>query len=100
MPLDFTFERQIMLEKEYSRKEGRKEGREEGHAEGLTNGKLETLILLISKKKVKNCTVSETADMLETDEALVRKVYDALEMYNVETQREDIIKLIKQDMTD
>jgi hypothetical protein len=96
MPLDFTFERQIMLEKEYSRKEGL----EEGHAEGFTNGKLETLILLISKKKVKNCTVSETADMLETDEALVRKVYDALEMYNVETQREDIIKLIKQDMTD
>jgi hypothetical protein len=88
MPLDFTFERQIMLEKEYSHKEGREEG--------LTYGKLETLILQISKKKSKNCTVSETADMLETDEALVQKVYDALETYDAATQWEDIIGLIKQ----
>jgi hypothetical protein len=79
MQLDFTFERQIMLEKEYSQKEG----------------ELKKLILLISKKKAKNCSVSETADMLETDETLVQKVYDALETYDAETQWEDIIELIK-----
>jgi hypothetical protein len=81
--LDYTFERQIMLEKKYSHEEGRDEG------------ELKSLILLISKKKAKNCTVPETADMLETDEALVQKVYDALETYDAETQWEDIIKLIK-----
>jgi predicted AAA+ superfamily ATPase len=79
MQLDFTFERQIMLEKEYSQKKG----------------ELKKLILLISKKKAKNCSVSETADMLETDETLVQKVYDALETYDAETQWEDIIELIK-----
>jgi hypothetical protein len=77
--LDYTFERQIMLEKKYSREEG----------------ELKKLILLISKKKAKNCTVSEAADMLETDEALVQKVYDALETYDAITQWEDILKLIK-----
>jgi hypothetical protein len=81
--LDYTFERQIMLEKKYSREEGRQDG------------ELKSLICLISKKKAKNCTVSETADMLETDEALVQKVYDALETYDAESQWEDIIKLIK-----
>jgi hypothetical protein len=85
--LDYTFERQIMLEKKYSR--------EEGLSQGIDYGELKNRILLISKKKAKNCTVSETADMLETDEALVQKVYDALETYDAETQWEDIIKLIK-----
>jgi hypothetical protein len=77
--LDYTFERRIMLEKKYSREEG----------------ELKNLIFQISRKKAKNCTISETADMLETDEALVQKVYDALETYDAETQWEDIIKLIK-----
>jgi hypothetical protein len=77
--LDYTFERQIMLEKKYSREVG----------------ELKTLIFQISRKKAKNCTISETADMLETDEELVQKVYDALETYDAETQWEDIIKLIK-----
>jgi hypothetical protein len=81
--LDYTFERQIMLEKKYSREEG------------IDEGELKSLILQISKKKAKNCTVSETADMLETDEALVQKVYDVLETYDAESQWEDIIKLIK-----
>jgi hypothetical protein len=87
MQLDYTFERQIMMEKEYSRKEGL--------TQGIDYGELKNRILLISKKKKKNCTVSETADMLETDEALVQKVYDALETYDADTQWEDIINLIK-----
>jgi hypothetical protein len=49
----------------------------------------------ISKKKAKHCTVSETADMLETEEDLVQKVYDALETYDADTQWEDIMKLVQ-----
>lgn len=85
--LDYTFERRIMLAK--------RDSREEGREEGIDDGELKHLILLISKKKTKYVPVSETADMLETDEALVQKVYDALETYDAETQWEDIIKLIK-----
>jgi hypothetical protein len=85
--LDYTFERRIMLAK--------RDSREEGREEGIDEGELKKLILQISKKKAKHCTVSETADMLETDGALVEMVYDALETYDAETQWEDIIKLIK-----
>jgi hypothetical protein len=89
MQLDYTFERQIMLEREDSRQEGLREGR----SQGLSQGKYETIILQISKKKAKNCTVSETAEMLEMDESLVQKVYDALELYDA-TQWKEIMKLL------
>jgi hypothetical protein len=99
MQLDYTFERQLTLERQDSREEGRAEGRKEGRAEGRTEGRsqgeLKKLITLISQKKAKSCTVSDTADMLETDSELVQKVYDALETYDVDSQWEDIIKLIK-----
>jgi hypothetical protein len=106
MQLDYTFERQIMLEREDSRqeglregrseglREGRREGLREGRSEGLSQGKYETIILQISKKKAKNCTVSETAEMLEMDESLVQKVYDALEIYDAATQWKEIMKLL------
>jgi predicted AAA+ superfamily ATPase len=61
---------------------------------GISQGELKNLILLIAKKKAKNLSVEETADMLETDSALVQKVYDALETYAADTQWEDIIKVI------
>ncbi|MCM1542326.1 MAG: hypothetical protein NC121_13835 [Blautia sp.] len=38
MTLDYTFERQIMLEREEARTEGLQEGLEEGHREGLEQG--------------------------------------------------------------
>jgi hypothetical protein len=91
--LDYTFERRIMMAQRDSREEGREEGRSEGHKEGLAEGTWQTLIRQISKKKAKHCTVSETADMLETEEDLVQKVYDALETYDADTQWEDIMEL-------
>jgi hypothetical protein len=105
MQLDYTFERQLTLERQDSREEGRaegraegrEEGRAEGREEGRSQGELKKLILLISKKKAKNCSVSDTADMLETDCELVQKVYDALEIYDADSQWEDIIKLILND---
>jgi hypothetical protein len=75
--LDYTFERQIMMVKRDCREEGI----------------WQSLIRKISKKKAKHCTVSETADMLETEEDLVQKVYDALETYDADTQWEDIMEL-------
>jgi predicted transposase/invertase (TIGR01784 family) len=65
-----------------------------GISQGISQGELKNLILQISKKKAKNLSVEETADMLETDSALVQKVYDALETYAADTQWEDIIKVI------
>jgi hypothetical protein len=38
--------------------------------------------------------VSETAEMLEMDESLVQKVYDALEIYDAATQWKEIMKLL------
>ena len=39
--LDYTFDRQIMLEREDAREEGRQEGRTEGRAEGRQEGQQE-----------------------------------------------------------
>ncbi|MBO5509854.1 MAG: hypothetical protein J5962_05285 [Lachnospiraceae bacterium] len=41
--LDYTFDRQLMLEREDSRAEGRAEGLAEGRVEGLLQGKIEAL---------------------------------------------------------
>jgi predicted transposase/invertase (TIGR01784 family) len=70
------------------------QGISQGISQGIDRGELKKIILLISKKKTKNCTVEETADMLETDCELVQKVYDALEKYDAATQWEEIIKQI------
>ncbi|MCM1064550.1 MAG: hypothetical protein NC420_08805 [Eubacterium sp.] len=43
MTLDYTFERQIMLEREEARTEGHQEGLREGHQEGLREGHQEGL---------------------------------------------------------
>ena len=45
--LDYTFDRQLMLEREDSREEGRAEGREEGRAEGRAEGSDEMTELAI-----------------------------------------------------
>ena len=39
--LDYTFDRQLMLEREDSRAEGREEGRKEGREKGLKEGREE-----------------------------------------------------------
>ncbi|MCM1540606.1 MAG: PD-(D/E)XK nuclease family transposase [Blautia sp.] len=70
-------------------------GIQQGISQGISQGELKNLISQISKKRSKNCSVAETADMLETEVSLVQKVYDALERYNVETQWQKIMKLIE-----
>ena len=65
--LDYTFDRQIELERIDARREGREEGREEG--EWIK------LIKLICKKKKKGLSVKETAELLEEEEEVVAKIY-------------------------
>ncbi len=71
MTLDYTFERQLQLERE--------EAVMQGLAEGLTKGETLNLIRLAYKKYVKNHTVEETADMLEEDAEKIQKIYKAIE---------------------
>jgi predicted transposase/invertase (TIGR01784 family) len=66
-----------------------------GITQGISQGELKKLIALVSKKKAKNCSVSETADMLETESTLVQKIYDALDSYDPQTQWKEIIKAIQ-----
>lgn len=73
--LDYTFERQLELEREEKLTEGRAEGRVEGRSEG----EIIKLIRLVLKKRAKNHTVEEIAEILEEDIDTVRKICDAIE---------------------
>lgn len=66
-----------------------------GIQQGLSQGEMKKLISLIAKKKTKNFSVEETADMLEAEIPLVQQIYDALEDYNAKTQWKDIMTLIQ-----
>lgn len=66
-----------------------------GIMQGISQGEMKNLISQISRKKAKNCSVTEAADMLETEPHLVQQVYDALEHYNAKTQWKDIMSLIQ-----
>lgn len=92
MTLDYTFERQLLLEREEAVQrglaEGREEGRAEGHAEGRSEGRTEgemlKLIHQTYKKFVKNHTIEETADMLEENTETIGKIYDAIKASNTD----------------
>ncbi len=62
---------------------------------GIPQGELKKLIALISKKKAKNYSIEETADMLEAEIPFVEKVYAALECYDAKKQWKDIIAFIE-----
>lgn len=70
-------------------------GIQQGISQGISQGEIKNLISLISKKKAKNYSVEETADMLEAEPSLVQQIYDALENYNAKTQWKDIMALIQ-----
>ena len=54
----------------------KEEGRQEGRLEGRTEGAECRIIGLTLKKIAKNLTVEETADMLETDISVIKRIYD------------------------
>ncbi len=78
MTLDYTFERQLALEREERLAEGYVEGHAEGRAEGHSEGILYNLIQLAYKKYLKGYTIEETAELLEEDYGRIKKIYDII----------------------
>ena len=69
--LDYTFDRQIELEREDARREGREEG--------IKEGDLRRLVIQVCKKQAKGCDVAQISEMLEEDEQLVSQIYQIVE---------------------
>ena len=57
--LDYTFERQLELEREEAISEGRAEGLAEGHAEGHAEGVQQTLTNIIEQMYTNNFTIEQ-----------------------------------------
>lgn len=72
--LDYTFDRQLALEREDSREEGLAEGR----AEGLAEGRNKQRILLISKKIAREKSLEQIAEELEEDTENIRTIYNVV----------------------
>lgn len=79
-------------ERNEGREEGRRQGREEGRKQGCEEGQARMLITAVCKKIKKGNTVSEIADMLETDEGAVTRIYDIAVKYAPEYDVESILK--------
>lgn len=65
-----------------------------GITKGIDKGELKKIILLVSRKKNKNLSVPEIADMLEEEPELIQQIYDTLDNYNAETEWEEILQII------
>ena len=73
MKLDYTFDRQLMLERQDSREEGFEEGRTEGIQEGRQEGILKGRVLTLYEL---GYTVSEIAEKLAHEEEEILKMLD------------------------
>ncbi|MCM1063629.1 MAG: transposase [Eubacterium sp.] len=90
MTLDYTFDRQLMLERqearvegrEEGRAEGRAEGREEGRAEGFVEGEEKSLIRLVCKKMKKGIAPEMIAEILEEDLEEIVRICSAAERFS------------------
>ncbi len=90
MRLDYTFDRQIELEKRDSFEEGLSAGREEG----MSVGQVKQLITLIAAKIRKGKSISEIADDLETDISAIRFMYDIIIKYSPDYNVDDILEAV------
>ena len=68
---------------------------EQGIQKGIDSGENKKLIQMVSKKKNQGHEVSEIAEMLEEDSALIQKIYDALDEYDGEKEWDKILNLIR-----
>ena len=84
--LDYTVDRQIMLEREEAREAGREEGREEGRGEGA----LKALILQCCQKHKKGLSPEIAAEHLERSVQDIRKIYEAIEATSGENDEEKV----------
>ena len=62
-------------------REGLEEGLREGLREGLQEGLKSGLIMIVRKKKEKQMSVEETAEILEQEESNIKRIYELLELY-------------------
>ncbi len=76
--------------------EGRKEGREEGRKSGISDGEQYKLISQVLKKLKKNYKVPEIADMLEEDEGVIQRIYDAAQKYAPDYDETKCAELLEQ----
>ena len=85
MTLDYTFDRQLMLEREEARTEGRQEGFQEGHQEGrqegLQEGKEKSRIRLVCRKLQKGINVETIADILEEEPEEIGHICNVAEKF-------------------
>ena len=114
MVLDYTFERQLTLERKDRLEEGHAkglaegmaegraeglaeglaEGRAEGHAVGCAEGKMLQLIEQSYKKYSKGYTAEETAEMLEESMEMIGSIYRVIEKAGTDDVNE-IYNLLK-----
>jgi hypothetical protein len=64
--------------------------------EGRQEGRQYQLISLVLKKSKKNCGVSEIADMLEEDEDIIQRIYDAAQKYAPDYDETKCAELLEQ----
>lgn len=96
MTLDYTFDRQIMLEREEARtegrKEGRKEGHEEGHEKGFAEGEEKKLIRLVCKKMQKGMEAETIAEFLEEELDEIVRICKVAEKFEPDYDCDSIYK--------
>lgn len=76
MKLDYTFDRQITLE--------RAESRTQGLEEGLAEGEEKKLVKLVCKKIQKGKNAEEIAEILEEETAVISRIYDVAVKFSPE----------------
>ena len=84
--LDYTFDRQLTLEREESRAEGR--------AEGLQEGEVKKLVSLIVRKMKKGKNVTEIAEDLDEELSRIEMNYNAVLLFAPEYDCDQICKNI------
>lgn len=96
MTLDYTFDRQIMLEREEARMEGHAEGQAEGHAKGVAEGEEKTRIRLVCKKLQKGMALEMIAEILEEDLKEITRICKAAEKYSPDYDCDSIYEKLHQ----
>ena len=96
MRLDYTFDRQIELEKRDSFEEGLTVGREEGltvgREEGMSVGQTKQLIFQIIEKIKKGKSISQISDELETDISIIETIYKVAVKYTPDYDVDNILE--------
>ena len=78
MQLDYTFDRQITLEREEGREEGFAEGRAEGQVEGLKKGREEGKKQIISNMLKKGMQDTDIMALVECEQKMIDEVREKL----------------------